>query len=296
MSNRTATVDDKNVDPSKPSVIRRFLMWWFGPPASPWVCVNVSVDMTPAQAWLEAVNADGGPRVSLQHLLCAAIGRTLARWPMANARIHRDRIIPQDDVVVAMPVNLLGHAEGGRRELGMAVVAGAGRKSVRDLAQATRATVANERKGEVDNPFMRLMLKVAENSPGPLLSRAFDAMERARAHPAVEARLHSMAPVTTGLTNPGAALANQPGVLFRGGAVHLPNRLVHVGTFWGVTPIQDEVVPIDGQPAVRPMLPVLLVFDHRLVDGVLAGRILDTFTGILRDPAAAFGADGRTPG
>jgi len=292
MASNTATVDGRHVDPKKPSVIRRFLMWWFGPPASPWVCVNVSIDMTAAQAYLAGVNASGGTRVSLQHLLCGAVGRTLARWPMANARIHRNRILPQDDVVVAMPVNLLGHAEGGRRELGLAVVAGAGRKSLRALAADTRQTVSNERKGKVDNPLMRRMLRLAESSPGPLLGKALDAVEAARIHPAVDARLHAMAPVTTGLTNPGAALANQPGVLFRGGAVSLPNRLVHVGTFWGVTPIQDEVVPVDGEPRVRPMLPVMLVFDHRLVDGVLAGRVLETFTGILQDPTGAFGPEG----
>ena len=103
-----------------------------------------------------------------------------------------------------------------------------------------------------------------------------------------------MAPVTTGLTNPGASLGGEEGVLVRGGAVHLPNRLVHVGTFWGISPIQDEVIPVDGVPAVRPMLPVLLVFDHRLVDGVLAGRLLKTFVGILRHPEAVFGADGES--
>lgn len=292
MPKHNATVDGRDVDPDKPSVIRRFLIWWFGPPASPWVCVNVSIDMTAAKDYLAAVNAGGGARISIQHLLCGAVGRTLTRWPMANARIHRNRILPQDDVVVAMPVNLLGHAEGERRELGMAVVDGAGHKSLRALAEATRATVANEREGKVDNPLMRMMLRLAESSPGPLLGKALDALELSRAHPAMDARLHALAPVTTGLTNPGAALAGQPGVLFRGGAVSLPNRLLHVGTFWGVTPIQDEVVPVDGEPAVRPMLPVLLVFDHRLVDGVLAGRVLQTFSAILQDPAATFGGDG----
>jgi len=298
MSRTSSPVDDRNVDPTKPSVIRRFLMWWFSPPVSPWVCVNVSIDMTHALAWLGRVNADGeAPRVSLQHLLCGALGRTLTRWPMANARIHGHRIIPQEDVVVAMPVNLLGHAGGGKRELGMAFVAGAGQKSVRELAAATRKTVDSERQGKVDNPLVRRMLRLAERMPGPVLARALDGLEASRrAHPAVEARLHGMAPATTGLTNPGAALANQPGVVFRGGAVNLPNRLISVGTFWGVTPVQDEVVVVDGVPGVRPMLPVMMVFDHRLVDGVLAGRVLETFTGLLQDPAADFGADARQRG
>ena len=298
MSRRNAAVDGRHVDPSKPSVVRRFLMWWFSAPASPWVCVNVSIDMTNALAWLEQANAaDDGVRISMQHLLCGALGRTLARWPMANARIHGHRIIPQEDVVVAMPVNLLGHEGGGKRELGMAFVSGAGRKSVRELAADTRRTVDNERRGKVDNPLMRRMLGMAESLPAPVLARALDALEKSRrAHPGIAARLHGMAPATTGLTNPGAALANQPGVVFRGGAVNLPDRLISVGTFWGVTPIQDEVVVVDGAPAVRPMLPVMMVFDHRLVDGVLAGRVLETFSRLLQDPAAAFGRNGEQQG
>ena len=144
---------------------------------------------------------------------------------------------------------------------------------------------------------MRRMLGMAESLPAPVLARALDALEKSRrAHPGIAARLHGMAPATTGLTNPGAALANQPGVVFRGGAVNLPDRLISVGTFWGVTPIQDEVVVVDGAPAVRPMLPVMMVFDHRLVDGVLAGRVLETFSRLLQDPAAAFGRNGEQQG
>ncbi|MEC7946614.1 MAG: 2-oxo acid dehydrogenase subunit E2 [Myxococcota bacterium] len=297
MPSRNTRVDGRNVDPRKPSVTRRFLMWWMGPPASPWVSANAAIDMTAALAYLEQLNgAADAPRVSLQHLLCGAVGRTLARWPMANARIHRNRILPQDHVAVAMPVNLLGHAEGDKRELGLAVVERAGQRSLRELAVATRSTVSNERAGKVENPLFRMLVRLAENSPGPLLGKALDALEAARAHPAVDARLHALSPATVGLTNPGAALGDEPGVLFRGGAVNLPDRLLHIGTVWGVTPVQDEVVPVDGVPAVRPMLPVMLVFDHRLVDGVLAGRVLKTFAGILRDPAAVFGPEGHATG
>ncbi|MFN7146670.1 MAG: 2-oxo acid dehydrogenase subunit E2 [Myxococcota bacterium] len=49
---------------------------------------------------------------------------------------------------------------------------------------------------------------------------------------------------------------------------------------------------MDGAPAVRPMLPVLFQFDHRLVDGVLGARIATRFGAVLRDPASVFGPDG----
>ena len=41
------------------------------------------------------------------------------------------------------------------------------------------------------------------------------------------------------------------------------------------------------------MLPVTLVFDHRLFDGVMASKLVHRFTCMLLDPEAVFGADGR---
>ena len=57
-------------------------------------------------------------------------------------------------------------------------------------------------------------------------------------------------------------------------------------------PVQDEVIPVDGRPEVRPVLPVILVFDHRLFDGVMASRLLTRFASMLQDPASVFGPDG----
>jgi pyruvate/2-oxoglutarate dehydrogenase complex dihydrolipoamide acyltransferase (E2) component len=292
MSSRTSHVPPEAVDPSNPSVIRRFLMWWMGWPANPYVSANAAVDFTAARAYLARLNEGEGPRVSVQHLLCAAVGRTLAAWPMANARIRGHRIIPCDTVGVAMPVNLLGHAEGRRREVGMVVVEDAGRASLRDIAARTRKTVNNEREGRTDNLMMRAMLGLAERTQGPVLHRVLDAVDRAAQHPVVDARMHRMAPVTSGLTNPGSSFAAEPGMLFRGGAIQVPMRMVHIATLWGVSAIQDEVIAVEGRAEVRPMLPVLLVFDHRLVDGVLASRLLLHLHRILQNPAESFGEDG----
>ena len=108
--------------------------------------------------------------------------------------------------------------------------------------------------------------------------------------------LFRVLPVTTVLSNVGAAIAPPEGVLFRGGAVSPPLRLAHVGTVWGTGMIQDEVIAVDGVPTVRPMLPVLLVFDHRLIDGVVAGRLALYFASLLREPVQTFGEDGSRVG
>ena len=49
--------------------------------------------------------------------------------------------------------------------------------------------------------------------------------------------------------------------------------------------ILDKVVPVDGAPAVRPMLTLTLSFDHRIVDGAEGARFLDTLAALVEEPA-----------
>lgn len=51
--------------------------------------------------------------------------------------------------------------------------------------------------------------------------------------------------------------------------------------------IADRVVPIDGQPAVRPMLTLTLSCDHRIVDGARAAQFLATLAGLIEEPLRA---------
>jgi len=49
--------------------------------------------------------------------------------------------------------------------------------------------------------------------------------------------------------------------------------------------IADRVVPVDGQPAVRPVLTLSLSFDHRVVDGARGAEFLDTLASLVEEPA-----------
>lgn len=277
------------------SAVRRTLLWWFQEPANAHVSINFAVDFTAARAYLAALARQEGPRVTVQHLLLGAVARTLRAFPLANAQVRRNRIVMRDRVGVAMPVNLLGHEGGKQRELGIMLVQDADRLSLRELATASTRSVQRERQGKGTHPLVRLMLKVAERAPQPVFFGVLDGWERLRRAPITAELAFRAAPATTLLSNAGAPLGAPDGVLFRGGAISPPPRLGHVGTVWGSSMVQDEVVVVDGQPAVRPMLPLLLVFDHRLLDGVAAGRLALHLSGLLRAPEQAFGPDGEAP-
>jgi len=275
------------------SIIRKLLMWWFRQPHGvAYVSLSITIDMTQALAYLDHLTQIGGPKVSVQHLLSGVIGRSLHHHPAANARIIGRRILPVDSVAAAMPVNLLGHAGESGSELGMALVEQLESRNLREIAVATRGVVKEERAGRTANPFMGVLKSMARRMPQRLLDPALDAVDRGMQTPAVAQKVYKQFPVTTGLTNPGAALSNLAGARFTGGAFALPQKLLHVGTLWGVSMITEDVMVVDGELAVRPVLPMLLIFDHRLIDGVAAGRLLQFLVSVLQDPQRWFGEDG----
>jgi 2-oxoglutarate dehydrogenase E2 component (dihydrolipoamide succinyltransferase) len=52
----------------------------------------------------------------------------------------------------------------------------------------------------------------------------------------------------------------------------------------GLHKIQDRVIPINGQPAIRPMMYVALSYDHRIVDGREAVQFLVKVKEFIEDP------------
>jgi 2-oxoglutarate dehydrogenase E2 component (dihydrolipoamide succinyltransferase) len=53
----------------------------------------------------------------------------------------------------------------------------------------------------------------------------------------------------------------------------------------GLHKIQDRVVPVNGQPAIRPMMYLALSYDHRIVDGREAVQFLVKVKEFIEDPA-----------
>ena len=267
-------------------------MWWFGPPQTAHQNATVSLDAGQALAYLDGLNGGGDTKVTLNHLLAATIARTLTEHPIANARIIGWKVFQPDHVGVAMPVSLTGHAGERRGELSMAVVPEVETLSLRQLAQRATRVVSGERSGKGQVPLVDVIFFLAERVPMRLVRGIFDGVSGALQHTVPASIFWSQAPATTALSNPGPAIGSVPGGLARGLALSLPARGLSMSTIWGVAMVQDEVRAVDGEIVVRPCLPLMLAFDHRTVDGILAGRLMARVGEILLDPAAVFGVDG----
>src|SRR5207253_4629212 len=48
--------------------------------------------------------------------------------------------------------------------------------------------------------------------------------------------------------------------------------------------MSDRVVPVDGKPAIRPMMTMTLSSDHRVVDGARAAEFLSDLADAIREP------------
>ena len=274
------------------SAARKALMWWLDWPGSPHVSLSYAVDFTAARDYLaQLAESEDKPPVSVHHLLAAAIGCVLREFPQANARIVGRRIERVEHVGLAMPVNLHGHA-GARLETSMALIDHVDERPLRELAEHCRGAVGSEREGRNQNRLVRALITMADRAPYPVVAATLDAIDAATRNTPLVRLLYRQLPFTAVLTNGGAPFDPPEGALFRGVSMVLPRRFVHVPTVWGFSAVQDEVVVHEGQPAVRPMLPGVLIFDHRLFDGVLAGRLMLRFGEILKDPARFFGPEG----
>ena len=49
--------------------------------------------------------------------------------------------------------------------------------------------------------------------------------------------------------------------------------------------IKERILPVDGQPALRPTLKLTFSFDHRAVDGARGAEFLETLASLLEEPA-----------
>ncbi len=280
------------------TLARRFLLWFMRfPPFSPYVATSFTADMTAALAYLAELNGtatEGASRVTLQHLVTAAVARTYRQFPDANATVRGSRIVRHPHVGVVMPVNLLAHDKAKQGETSVVLVEEAETLSLLEIADETTARVRDERGGNSQNPLFRTLMPVASMLPTFALEGVFNAVDRFVRLPVMGDMVHRVFPLTVVVSNVGAAVPLPQGALTRAAAFSPPNRLLGIPTLFGVFPMQDEVVAVDGRAEVRPVLPITYIFDHRLFDGVRAGHILTDIMETLLDPASVLGADGTT--
>ena len=262
------------------SAFRRIAAVAWDAPREPNMYGTLMARADPLVAWLEVQNASGGPTVTVSHAVARAVALTLRKHPDANALVRRGRLYLRDEVdlfleVVVPPEDGAGM---GRADLSGVTVRRADTKDVHAIAAEVATTAERIRSGR-DADFERTKVE-ARLLPAPVMRGAL--------------RLVEWLQYGLNLDTTRLGAARDPF-----GSAHVSN-VGSMGLRVGYSPlfplarapivlvvgeVHEGVVPVDGQPAVRRLLPINATCDHRVVDGYHMAVMAREVQALLENPA-----------
>ncbi len=248
----------------------------WGRPRDPSVYGWLDVDVSRALAYLEALNCRSGPKVTLTHLVGKAAAIAIAACPEVNAVIRRGRIQLRDRVDIFFQV-----AFDQGRNLSGAKIDAADRKSLVAIASELAEGAAKVR-GHERHALSRSDATLSR-VPAPLRSLVLRAVESAVYDWQLDLSRFGVPSDAF-----GSAMVTNVGVF------GLPHAFAPLVPFTRVPIVitmgkvgDAAIVEPGGGLVVRPVLPVGVTLDHRVLDGFQAGQLARRFEEVLRDPQSA---------
>ncbi len=256
---------------TRPSVRRKIAVASWTAPTEGRIHARAEVDVSAALAHLEVLRAQHGVRVTLTHLVGAALGRAMRAVPEARARVVFGRLRPIDDCCVSFAVDI-----GDGHDLAPVRVADADRLTTVEVARAVEAGAAAVRAGQ-DRSFRRsssILRMVPVWAMRPVVG---------------------VASVVTGglgrglLGQPGrplgTAFVSNVGSLGLEEAYLAPVPFARVPVYLAVGAVRERPVVVDHEVVARPTCVLVATADHRIVDGAHAGQLQQALLAHLADPA-----------
>lgn len=267
---------------------RRLMLRFFETPSSdPYVSITMDVNLEPALEFLDAFERERGERAGVQHLVTAAVARCLHEFPALNVKIVGGAFYQLERVDVAVPVSL-GARGSGQDQTGMMVLHGVEKKTLEDIARETRSRTRAERSGKLDGFGSAFGRRLAQSVPRAA-EAAVDLAGTVLRHPVGYRLLGPWSSVSTGVTNVGAVFELPAGARFRSVSLTLPSRLGHVASAFALAPACDAPVAEERRVVVRRVLPIMMVVDHRAIDGHLMAKLGERLAALLLAPAELAG-------
>ncbi|MGI9031573.1 MAG: 2-oxo acid dehydrogenase subunit E2 [Ilumatobacteraceae bacterium] len=228
------------------------------------------LDATAALTYVDEMRRRSGVDVTITHVVGAALGRVLRAVPEVRARVVFGRIVPFPTCDVGFAVDI-----GRGTDLAPHKVERADEKTTVEIARELSAGAARLRGGQ--DRHHRRSSSIVRLVPTFLLRPTMSISGF----------------IVGGLGRPafgqpgsplGAAFVSNVGSLGLDEAYLAPLPFARTPLYVAIGAIRDGPAVVDGQLAVRPLLPLVVTGDHRLIDGVHAGRIATVLRELLADP------------
>jgi pyruvate dehydrogenase E2 component (dihydrolipoamide acetyltransferase) len=259
----------------EPSTWRKISLSTWSRPDNAQIYGLLDVDVGPLQELLAARSEESKVKCTITHAVTRALAMMLRRFPEANVLVRGRRLWQRDDVDVFVLVAMPKGDRAGRADLSGALIREADRKRVeviaRELADKARAVREEQ---DVELAKTRGLLKAL---PVEVLKVVFDVL--------------GLLQYDLNIGLPGMVRDGFGGVTITSvGMLGVTQAFTPLTTFTRcsalvlVGKVEDKAVVRDGQIVARPMCSITGTFDHRVFDGVLAGRVSDYMRSLLERP------------
>jgi len=248
---------------------------WHGP-GDPQIYGTLEIDLTKAYAWRDR-QPEGGPRVTVTHMVARAMALALSRHPDLNAFIRLRRIYLRQ--LVDLFILAVVEHESGREDLTSVKVSRADEKGVAGIADEVGTKLKRVR--EKKDTDLQKSSKLMSIIPGFLMRFVL--------------KMVAFISYTLNLRCPGiprdpfgACLITNVGMfgLDVAYAPIVPYTRAPVVLLVGEA--KKRPVVIDDKIEIRPVVTLNATIDHRLCDGALLAKMVRTIRGAFDDPDTHF--------
>lgn len=270
--------------PSIPfSVWRKMAMASWRPRKDPTISATMNIEASGMLRYIDDVKAATGQHVTPMHLVGRAAGKMLEALPGLNGRVVFGSFLPSPTIdcffVVSLRTDPVTGVQAVGTDMSGAVVRRVDEKPPWLIAKEL-ADRASKIRHDEDPEFKRAKAMV-KGIPPLLLRPVLDAMGF------ITESLQLPLPFMGLEARPyGSILVSNVGTYGLDSAFAPVPPFVHVPFTIVIGVISDKVLAENGQPVIRPVLPLSVCLDHRFVDGYQAATMARVFREYLADPAA----------
>lgn len=266
--------------PTNVSSFRTLAAVTWDAPRDPTILGSSEVDVTQLQIYLQHVREQTGAKVTMTHAVARAFAGTLAAHPHLNCLIRRGRLWQRRDVDVFCQVAVPPDDENKLQGADLSGVAVRKADLLTTAGIATKLDAMAERIRLRDDPNMARIKTMMKWLPAGLAKHLMRLFTYLNLDWGIDLR-------SLGVPDDpfGSVMVTSLGMfgIRHAYAPLFPNsRCIGVVLVGGV---YDKVVAIDGRVEIRPVLPLQMALDHRIIDGFQAAVLAREINRRLEDPA-----------
>ena len=257
---------------AKMSIRRKLAIATWSSPSEGNIYGKLSLDATEALAYVDELRERTGLKVTVTHLVAAALGRALAKAPGLNGRIRFGKYIPHETVDIAFLVAL----EDGKN-LAKAKVSSIDKMSVEDIARDLKGRADKLRDGK-DEDFKKSMGPI-KMLPTWLIRPLLKVTGWLTASLGIQFKALGLERYPF-----GSAIITSVGMFGLDEGWAPPTPFARVPIYVLIGALRDMPAAVDGKVVIRKALTLCATIDHRFLDGAQGGVLAKEMRRLLANP------------